>query len=59
MLTTYVTTYVKMTFEFFLFVYFFVDIKRYIIFSRKMTIYSHSYLGLGLMAARDAVFNHR
>jgi ectonucleoside triphosphate diphosphohydrolase 5/6 len=29
------------------------------VISQKMTIYSHSYLGLGLMAARDAVFNHR
>jgi len=26
---------------------------------RKMTVYSHSYLGLGLMAARNAVFSHR
>jgi len=26
---------------------------------QKATIYSHSYLGLGLMAARDAIFNHK
>lgn len=26
---------------------------------QRMTIYSHSYLGLGLMAARNAIFNHK